>query len=435
MSENNHRQLSYLISLQDVVSRAQLTSFVSSALGNLTGTKSPTLQRRIRSLGFDPNQEIHRRTILLVLRSARIPRLKLQVQRPSSQTQIGADSVFEDNVPRDLDKSQETLQEPEPEPHETSQDDPSYEDTLPHVETDLDAQDAVGTNLTNDDALTYESEYDVHEELDMEYGTPYPVDELSESHFITEDPEEPRKFSNDPLLDGVGFQNWTSFGLRNDGYRELQDDLTIDAMDEEYMAGVNVYHQEEPIGLAHRNTELELPNNKYYDYDSTSDTQFYDDDVDLQHYHQGSLDSGPERHDHLAYRQRFHEFDEIEDLVNENTPDDYWTEHNLLMGSGQYFPPFGAEQPQFWYDNNLVDVCYDTESLDFVTDRPLGELEEGYQYEHPFMQSGDNFTDQDTALVATGQQDVDETESFHDESHDEEEGGRNYDGAEDVDVS
>lgn len=81
--------------IQNVVTRAQLIPAISSALGNLMSTQSPTLCRKIESLvaepdaGFRPDKvldELHRRTQILLLRSARDQKIKMCLPRVKSQS-------------------------------------------------------------------------------------------------------------------------------------------------------------------------------------------------------------------------------------------------------------------------------------------------------------------------------------------------------------
>lgn len=80
---------------QNVVTRAQLIPAISSALGNLMSTESPVLRRKVESLVPEPAagsgldkvlDELHRRTQILLLRSARDQKIKTCLPRVNASS-------------------------------------------------------------------------------------------------------------------------------------------------------------------------------------------------------------------------------------------------------------------------------------------------------------------------------------------------------------
>ncbi|KAJ0125167.1 hypothetical protein J7T55_006511 [Diaporthe amygdali] len=81
---------------QNVVTRAQLVPAISSALANLTSTQSPVLRRKIVSLlpesaaETEPvSDELHRRTLVLLLQATRDQKTKIRIPRVENRSAHG----------------------------------------------------------------------------------------------------------------------------------------------------------------------------------------------------------------------------------------------------------------------------------------------------------------------------------------------------------
>ncbi|KAJ4424466.1 hypothetical protein N0V82_000790 [Gnomoniopsis sp. IMI 355080] len=392
---------------QDVVLRAQLTTFVSSALGSLTSTESPILLQKIRALGRDPLQEIHRRTLLLVLRSARVPKIQVDGQRSGFQSHTLADTVVEDDGIHDPNESQEDIQEREP--YGARQKDQTHDGTLSYIEDEMEI-DHIDPELAHECGSTYENVGGMDEELAVEYGMPYPGSNSSTRGAAPDNFEEIRGFSNAQLCDGEHVEDRASVRMQNDNSGDTEDDLSVDAMDDED-AGDPV---EDPIGLSHGNFEHEL----YYNRDDgpqvMSNTRFYGDDLDLERYHQTCLDAAPEEEHFLTYRKSMYEVEKTEQWEDEYGHGDDWPENNPKMGTDNFFSSCGARPSQFCHDENHMDIRYNTEKVDYAMSRPFGEVEDDLQYDK-FIDVTDGFTTEDTASMMTGQFEYHETECALDE--------------------
>lgn len=347
----------------------------------------------MQSLGLDPFQEIHRRTLLLVLRSVCVPRLQVQVSQVGSQSRNVADRVFGVDLSNDPKKTQEDPQEKEP--HATIQKDQPHDGTLSDTETDMDAYHD-GPDLAHEDALIYEIGSETDEELALSYAMLNSGGASSNSHPMPEDFEDCGS-GHDQLLDSEDVEDWGTFRRQNDDDRELYDDQIVDAMDED--------GAEDPVEhlfeAAHRNSERALYHDRDNTHESVTDTQLYGDDADFEHNQQTCLDFGPEGELVLKHWECVSELEDNEYWEDEYEKDDCWPECSTTMESSNDFSACRTQPSELRYDDDCVDVGYDTNNLDYASNEPFRKLKDNHQYGDLHLHSNDGYSEANAASMTT----------------------------------
>lgn len=354
-----------------------MTTFISSALANLVSTGFPSSRRKIQNLADDPGQEIHRRVLSLVLRSARVPKIQIQEQRTGYQSHIEVDYVVEDDVTPEQNNSQGVMEEQEQQGlPEIREDARSYDGSSFYSGNNMNHH-FNDSDLNHEEISTIENNSDVNEEPGLEYrlpssGSPSSIRQSMPDHLI-----DFGRYDKNQRLAGHLSEDEVLCGPQGDHDQETRGDLVIDAVDEDYIDD----DMEEPVWSTHRNFEDEVPFHDYNWQESVTCMQFYGEDIDPGHGHQVHLDVEPDSKPGLPSQPRFLTSDEAEGPRDEHIDRSYWAEQNLTTGSDDFLLPRETDHSQLRFDDHLMENHYDIDSLDCAMDEFIGEPGEGLYYE------------------------------------------------------
>lgn len=384
-----------------------MTTFISSALANLVSTEIPSLRHKIQNLGDDPAQEIHRRVLSLVLRSARVPKIQIQEQRNEYQSHNEVDYVFEDDRTHELNISQGNMEEQEQQAlPEIRQDGRPHDGSSVYSENSMDPH-CGNFDLRHEEISTNDGDSDVNEEPGLGYRLPSLGIPPSNRKFMLDHLEDLAEYENNHRLAGQFSHDEVSYGPHGDNDPKTRGNLVIDAIDENYVDD----DMETPVWSTHHNFENEVSFHDYNWQESVSGMHIYGEDIDFGHGHQVHLDAEPFSEPGLPSRPHFLESDEAEGARDEHNGRSYWADQNLTMGSEDSLLPRETDHLQLGFDHHLMENQYDTDSIDCATDEPIGEFREGFYYEDSSMHLTEVLPDEDADVMATQQEELDEGES------------------------
>lgn len=383
-----------------------MTTFISSALANLVNTESPSLRHQIQYLGNDAAQEIRRRVVSLVLRSARVPKIQIQEQRTSYyQSLIESDYVVENDEPRDSKNLQEIMEEQEQQGlSEIREDGRQHDGSSFHSENNMDPHFG-DLDLNYEQILRIYHDSDINEESGLEYGLPSSGSPSSTRQVMPDHLEDPDGYDNIKRLTGHFSKEKIPFGPQGGIDQEIRGDLVTDDIDEVYIDD----DIEDPVWSTHHNLQVKVPFHDYNWQESVIGMHVYGGDIRIGHGHQVHLDAEPDSEPGLPSRPRFLDPDEAEGARDEYSDRDYWAEQNLTMVPENFFMPREADHSQLGFHDHLMEDHCDTDSLDCAMDESTGEFGEVLFYDDAYKHLTEVLTDEDADL-GTQQEALDEEE-------------------------
>lgn len=203
-----------------------MAPFICTPLGALDSIQSPALRHKIEILAVDPVEELHRLALLLVLRSARVGKIRYRHQQsmpqPGGIECPGGDDQNE--YPGDFDEGDQLL-----EPFQEAEDDPIYDYALSPVGVEQDGDGYMSDLVQHYDSPAYNDAFDEQSLSDQEM-------EYSPEHYLLYSVSENLEDLIDPLL------------LRDSGELDSEPSSRTDASDDEDLHGMEdgVHPQQRP---------------------------------------------------------------------------------------------------------------------------------------------------------------------------------------------
>lgn len=389
-------------------------------------TESPNFRHRTHDLGSDPAQEIHRRVLSLVLRSARVPKIQVHEQRTGYQAQNGLNPVVVDDKPHTQSISQRNIEEQEQqELLETRQDSQPHHGHFFYSDTSMYPLD-VGSGMDHDEISTIDNDADVSEEPCLVHEQPFSYSRCSIGPYIPERLPDLREYDNSQRLTDQLHQDDLSYGPQSESNQETRDSLMIDAIDGDLIDD----DMEETVLLTHHNFEDEIFFNDYDWHEPGIDMHAYSEDVDPRYGHDAQIGAGPESESELATRPRFLESEEAEGVGDEDNHFTHWQMQNILLGSDGFLVPRRNEHSQLDFDDYSIRNHSDLGSLDWARDQSFEESDKSHYCEDASIPRTDVFVDNNSGIMATQQEEFDEREDVGGDFQDNEEREFNGDVAE-----
>ncbi|CAN8103619.1 unnamed protein product [Discula destructiva] len=283
--------------IQDIVCRARMAPFISSALGALKSTESPSLRDKIQSLTGDADQELHRQTLKLIVRSTRVRKIQHPGQSSISQSSSQStsllesapecealdDRMYDSEAAEDRAELLDDLQEAQ-DVHA------SYDDTLSFADIEDDTCGNVLSTLCDNRPPAYGHALDEGPPSDNKL--PRRIFDFSDYPLSTRTLLQPVEQVSHPLLDAETFAGAEPYELPRDDTTPQEHGLVHDMTDDDYSEVEHMY-AENPVAWAHG--RCDSPESIKMDSDLMLDLEVFEDEGPYE-MHSGD-DASQQQHD------------------------------------------------------------------------------------------------------------------------------------------